>query len=147
MAKKLTRTEMRENLYQVLFRMDYFSGEELPEQLELFLDEISATGREKEELRTRFQAVAAHVEDLDTMIEDKSNGWRVQRLAKSDLTVLRLAIYEMCYDDKIPVGVAISEAVELAKTYGGEKSAGFVNGILSTIAKELPESQDGNESE
>lgn len=140
MAKKLTRTEMRENLYQVLFRMDYFSGEELPEQLELFLEEIPATEREKEELRKRFQEVITHVEDLDAIIEDKSNGWKVQRLAKSDLTVLRLAIYEMRYDDKIPVGVAISEAVELAKTYGGEKSAGFVNGILSTIAKEMPES-------
>lgn len=140
MAKKLTRTEMRENLYQALFRMDYFSGEELPEQLELFLEEIPATEREKEELRKRFQEVITHVEDLDAIIEDKSNGWKVQRLAKSDLTVLRLAIYEMRYDDKIPVGVAISEAVELAKTYGGEKSAGFVNGILSTIAKEMPES-------
>lgn len=140
MAKKLTRTEMRENLYQVLFRMDYFSGEELPEQLELFLEEIPAIEREKEELRKRFQEVITHVEDLDAIIEDKSNGWKVQRLAKSDLTVLRLAIYEMRYDDKIPVGVAISEAVELAKTYGGEKSAGFVNGILSTIAKEMPES-------
>lgn len=140
MAKKLTRTEMREILYQALFRMDYFSGEELPEQLEFYLEEILATEREKEELRKKFQAVTAHVEDLDVLIEDKSNGWKVQRLAKSDLTVLRLAIYEMRYDDKIPVGVAISEAVELAKTYGGEKSAGFVNGILSTIAKEMPES-------
>lgn len=140
MAKKLTRTEMRENLYQALFRMDYFSGEELPEQLELFLDEIPASKREKEELRERFRAVNMHVEELDALIENKSNGWKVGRLAKSDLTVLRLAIYEMRYDDKIPVGVAISEAVELAKTYGEEKSAGFVNGILSTVAKELPES-------
>lgn len=137
MAKKLTRTEMRENLYQVLFRMDYYPGEELPEQLELFLEEIMASDRDKEELRERFQAVISHGEDLDALIEDKSNGWKVQRLAKSDLTVLRLAIYEMRYDDEIPVGVAISEAVELAKNYGGEKSAGFVNGILSTIAKEL----------
>ena len=107
--------------------------------MELFLDEISAAEREKEELRERFRAVIAHGEDLDALIEAKSNGWKVQRLAKSDLTVLRLAIYEMRYDDNIPVGVAISEAVELAKSYGGEKSAGFVNGILSTIAKELPE--------
>ena len=142
MAKKLTRTEMRENLYQALFRMDYFSGEELPEQMELFLDEITATNREKEELRERFQAVVTRVEDLDTLIEEKSNGWKVQRLAKSDLTILRLAIYEMRYDDKIPVGVAISEAVELAKNYGGEKSAGFVNGVLSTIAKELSARKD-----
>lgn len=140
MAKKLTRTEMRENLYQALFRMDYYSGEELPEQLELFLEEIPAAENEKEELRERFRAVIAHGEDLDALIEAKSNGWTIQRLAKSDLTVLRLAIYEMRYDDDIPVGVAISEAVELAKNYGGEKSAGFVNGILSTVAKELPES-------
>ncbi len=136
---------MRENLYQALFRMDYYSGEELPEQMELFLDGLSATEREKQELRERFQAVIAHVEDLDALIEVNSNGWKVRRLAKSDLTVLRLAIYEMHYDDRVPVGVAISEAVELAKNYGGEKSAGFVNGILSTIAKGMPETLSGNQ--
>lgn len=140
MARKMTRTEMREHLYQVLFRMDYYREEELSEQLELFLEDIpKATEREKQELRDKFQAIRGHVPDLDVLIEDKANGWNVQRLAKSDLTILRLAIYEMKYDDSIPVSVAINEAVELAKNYGGDKSTGFVNGVLATVAKELSE--------
>lgn len=131
---------MRERLYQALFRMDYYPGEELLEQMEFFLQDMAppAAERDQRELREKFQAVIEKVSDLDDIIEDRSNGWTVKRLAKSDLTVLRLAIYEMKYDEKIPVGVAISEAVELAKSYGGEKSAGFVNGILSTVAKEMP---------
>lgn len=140
MAKRLNRKEMRERLYQALFRMDYYPGEELLEQMEFFLQDMAppAAERDQRELREKFQAVIEKVSDLDDIIEDRSNGWTVKRLAKSDLTVLRLAIYEMKYDEKIPVGVAISEAVELAKSYGGEKSAGFVNGILSTVAKEMP---------
>lgn len=140
MAKRLNRKEMRERLYQALFRMDYYPGEELPEQMEFFLEDMAppAAERDQQELREKFQAVIEKVSDLDDIIEERSNGWTVKRLAKSDLTVLRLAIYEMKYDEKIPVGVAISEAVELAKSYGGEKSAGFVNGILSTVAKEMP---------
>lgn len=140
MAKRMTRTEVREHLYQVLFRMDYYQEEELSEQLELFLEDIpGAAERDKKELRDKFQAVREHVPELDALIADKADGWNVQRLAKSDLTILRLAVYEMKFDDRVPVRVAINEAVELAKNYGGDKSTRFVNGVLGTIAKELPE--------
>ncbi|MDO4165849.1 MAG: transcription antitermination factor NusB [Eubacteriales bacterium] len=140
MAKKMTRKEMREHLYRMLFRMDYYQGEDLSEQLELYLEELAeASDSEKQELRDKFQAVSGHVSELDAEIGKRSNGWTLQRLAKADLTVLRLAVYELKYDDKVPAGVAINEAVELAKSYGGDKSTGFVNGVLATIARELPE--------
>lgn len=143
MAKKMTRTERREHLYRMLFRMDYYQGDELSDQLELYLEELQeCSDKEKQELRDKFQAVICHVTELDAAIEAKSNGWSLQRLAKADLTVLRLAVYELLYDDAVPVGVAINEAVELAKTYGGDKSPGFVNGVLASVAKELPEQTD-----
>ncbi len=140
MAKKMTRKEMREHLYRMLFRMDYYQGEEISEQLELYLEELAeATDREKQELRDKFQSVNQHVAELDSVIGEHSNGWNLQRLAKADLTVLRLAVYELKYDDKVPAGVAINEAVELAKSYGGDKSTGFVNGVLAAVSRELPE--------
>ena len=69
------------------------------------------------------------------MIDRSAKGWSIARIGKVELSVLRLAIYEMLYDDSIPVGVAIDEAVELAKRFGQDSSGSFVNGILATLAK------------
>lgn len=140
MAKKMKRTELREHLYRMLFCLDFYQGEELVGQKELYLEKLSeASGKEKQELQDKFRKVTEHLAEIDAQIEAKSNGWKATRLAKSDLTVLRLAIYEMLYDEAVPTGVAINEAVELAKAYGEEKSTGFVNGILASIARELPD--------
>lgn len=142
MAKKMKRTELREHLYRMLFCLDFYQGEELFGQQELYLETLSeAYDKEKQELQDRFQNVIEHLEEIDALIETKSNGWKASRLAKADLTVLRLAIYEMLYDAEVPTGVAINEAVELAKAYGEDKSTGFVNGILASIARELPDGQ------
>lgn len=144
MSKKMKRTELREHLYRMLFCLDFYQGEELSGQQELYLETLSeASDEEKQELQDRFQKVTEHLTEIDTQIEAKSNGWKASRLAKADLTVLRLAICEMLYDEDVPMGVAINEAVELAKAYGGDKSTGFVNGILAAIARELPEEQQG----
>lgn len=146
MAKKMTRTELREHLYRMLFRMDYYPREELSGQAELYLEELpEASDKEKQGLRDKYQAVLRHVAELDTAIEEKASGWSLQRLAKADLTILRLAVYELLYDDTVPTGVAINEAVELAKSYGGDKSSGFVNGVLASVARGLPEqtAEDG----
>ena len=80
-------------------------------------------------------AVAAHVEELDKMIGDVSVGWKPQRMNRTDLAILRLACYEIKYDDSVPTSTAINEAVELAKNYGTENSGSFVNGILAKVVK------------
>lgn len=146
MAKKMKRTKLREHLYRMLFCLEFYQGEELAEQQELYLETLQeASDKEKQELRDRFQNVVEHQEEIDAQIEARSNGWKASRMAKSDLTVLRLAVCEMLYDADVPTGVAINEAVELAKEYGGDKSTGFVNGILASIARELPDEQQRNE--
>lgn len=140
MAKKMTRTELRENLYRMLFCLDFYQKEELAGQQELYLEAMpQIAGKDRQELQDKFRQIAERIEEIDTRIEEKSNGWKTSRMAKADLSVLRLAVYEMLYDDVVPTGVAINEAVELAKAYGGEKSTAFVNGILASIARELPE--------
>lgn len=69
------------------------------------------------------------------MINQRAKGWTTQRMAKVDLTILRLAVYEIVFDDDVPTGVAINEAVELAKRFGQEESSGFINGVLAKFAK------------
>lgn len=142
MAKKMTRTKIRENLYIMLFRMDFYDVEGLELQAEMYLEDLEeASETEKEELKKKFHGIIEHVAEIDAKIEDKANGWTLKRLAKADLTVLRLAVYEILFDEQVPNRVAINEAVELSRLYGGDKSPRFVNGVLASIVKELPEEE------
>ena len=77
--------------------------------------------------------MAKQVPEIDESINRVAKGWKTERMGKTDLTILRLAVYEMKYDDEIPVGVAINEAVELAKKFGSDDSPAFVNGILAKL--------------
>lgn len=135
----MTRKRIRENLYIMLFQTNFHVEEEQIEQADIYLDRLEdgdATKKAKTELRERFQSVLHHLEEIDKLIEEKSKGWAVSRLAKADLTIMRLAVFEILYDEEVPNGVAINEAVELAKKYGGDKSSGFVNGVLASVARE-----------
>ncbi len=135
----MTRKRIRENLYIILFQTNFHEEGALMEQADIYLERMEgrdATKRAKAELKDRFQSVLEHLQEIDRIIEEKAKGWTLSRLAKTDLSVLRLAVFEILYDEDVPNGVAINEAVELAKKYGGEKSSGFVNGVLASVAKE-----------
>lgn len=135
----MTKKRIRENLYIMLFQTNFHQEEDVEKQAEIYLEELEAedaTKRAKSILKERFQTVLEHLPEIDEKIAQKSQGWTLSRLAKSDLTILRLAVFEILYDEEVPNGVAINEAVELAKRYGGDKSYGFVNGVLASIAKE-----------
>ena len=80
--------------------------------------------------------IIACVPKLDERLNQVAEGWKTKRMGKADLAILRLALYEMLYDESIPVKVAINEAVELAKKFGGDDSPSFVNGILAKTVKE-----------
>ena len=109
---------------------------------ELYLEELQADQKEKEILMERALHVVNLSEDIDKEIDAASESWRVARIGKVDLAILRLAVYEIKYDDRIPIGVAINEAVELAKKYGGERSYGFINGVLAKFAKEIEKTEE-----
>ena len=85
-------------------------------------------------MKKKYDDILAHIEEIDQELNEYSQGWKTSRMNRVDLTALRLAFYEMKFDEEIPVGVAINEAVELAKLFGGEDSGSFVNGILGKIA-------------
>ena len=78
----------------------------------------------------------ARVAGVDGILNENAEGWKTFRMNKVDLTILRLAVYELKWDDEIPVGVAINEAVELAKRFGGDESPSFVNGVLGKVAEQ-----------
>ena len=83
------------------------------------------------------KGIQEHEAEIDDMINELSIGWRIERMPKVDLCVLRVAIYEMLYREDIPCGVSINEAVELAKQFGGDRSSAYINGMLGTFAKRI----------
>ena len=82
-----------------------------------------------------YTGVHAHLEEIDREIEAHASGWSLNRIAKVELSILRIAAYELLFERAIPVGATVNEAVELAKTFGDDKAPGFINGILGAIAK------------
>lgn len=115
--------------------MEFHPSEELEEQIRLAREDFpEADDTDWEEISERVRAVFGHREEIDEQINQSASRWKTSRMARPDLTIIRLAVYEMKYDDSIDVPVAINEAVELAKIYGGDQSPRFVNGVLARLA-------------
>jgi len=134
----MNRHELRDRVFKLLFRIEFNSEEDMLEQVKLFCtDDEYGTIDEKdtEYVTAKYEAVLARMDEIDKLINDNATGWDTKRMGKVDVTVLRLAVYEMCFDEDIPAGVAIDEAVEIAKTYGQESSGAFVNAILTKVKK------------
>lgn len=143
----MTRKKLRESVFTLLFRMDFYEPDKWEEQTRLYLEDIpDADEAEARFIADSFVNIAEKIKEIDAMIEKDAEGWKLKRIPKADLTIMRLAVYEIYYDDKVPAGVAINEAVELAKKFGGEKSSGFINAILAKINRNL-ENADGPKEE
>lgn len=132
----MTRHEIRECMFCLLFQNEFYGTDEFVEQRDNFLEQKSITEKEKNELLSKMEKLLSFLPDIDGQIEANSKGWKLDRIAKAELAILRLAVFEAKYDDTIPVGVAVNEAVELAKAYGGDNAPAFVNGILGKIVNE-----------
>lgn len=135
----MSRREIREHIFKLLFLREFYQKEEISEQAELYMDEVeeaAPTEKEAEYIIGKFRKIEEKLPQLDERLAAESQGWKLGRMNKVDLAILRLAAYEVLEDDDIPVGVAINEAVELAKKFGGDDSPSFVNGVLGKVAKE-----------
>lgn len=131
----MTRREIRELIFKMVFRVEFHDEEEIPEQLRLFMDTLESVGEEdRAYIEHKVQDILTHLEEIDAIIDSSAQNWKTSRMAKVELTLIRLAVYEIRYEEDIPTGVAINEAVELAKSYGEENSPAFVNGVLARIA-------------
>lgn len=136
----MLRTEQREHIFKMLFQIEFNDPADMPEHVSLYIDSLeNAADKEKEYIRKKYEAVTAHIPEIDEMIGQNARGWKINRMNKTDLSILRLAVYEMKWDEDIPTGVAINEAVELARKFGGGGSSSFVNGILGKLAETEPQ--------
>lgn len=121
--------------------MNFYSREELSQQIDNYLsecmypqeDQLLLTEPEKDELTERFARIMEKLSAIDEEITASAEGWKLGRMNKVDLSIIRLACYELMFDDTVPGKVAINEAVELAKRYGGDESPQFVNGVLARL--------------
>ncbi|MCF2641938.1 transcription antitermination factor NusB [Roseburia hominis] len=130
----MSRRELREWIFQTLFRMEFHNKEEYEKQLELLFETEEMSDEDKTYAKNKILDIGEHIEEIDAAINEVAKGWKTSRMAKVDLTIIRLAVYEIRYEEEIPTKVAINEAVEMAKKYGTDTSSSFVNGILAKIA-------------
>ncbi|MDE7246897.1 MAG: transcription antitermination factor NusB [Lachnospiraceae bacterium] len=131
----MSRRELREQIFKLLFRVEFNNMEDMPEQEQLFFeDENAAKDEDAVYISDKYHKISEKLSEIDSRLNEKAAGWDTGRMSKVDLTILRLAVYEICYDEDVPTGVAINEAVELAKKFGQDASFGFVNGVLAKFA-------------
>lgn len=131
----MSRRELREQIFKLLFRVEFNRMEDMPEQEQLFFEEEDAAKEEDAVyVADKYHRIQEKLPEIDALLNEKAQGWDTGRMAKVDLTILRLAVYEINYDESVPTGVAINEAVELAKKFGQDASSGFVNGVLAKFA-------------
>jgi len=131
----MTRKEVRQHIFFLLFRVEFNIEAEMPEQIQLYFEGNEVKDEsERTYMEDKYEAVVARKKEIDDLINEHTTGWTTMRMNKVDLTTLRLAIYEMKWDDTIPEKVAINEAVELSKKFGGDESSKFINGVLAKLA-------------
>lgn len=132
----MSRRELREHIFKLLFRIEFNAMEDMPEQITLYFaeEENQADEQDKRHITEKYEHIVEKLNEIDTMLNAEAECWTTERMGKVDLTLLRLAVYEIKYDDAVPTGVAINEAVELAKKFGQDASKSFVNGILAKFA-------------
>ena len=146
----MTRRELREHCFKMLFGADFYPKEEAqnqleqyflvpeaedttPEGAEIIVHQVDMDEESSRYLKERVNAVINLIPELDERINQVAEGWKTRRMGRVELSILRLAVYEMKYDPDIPEKVAINEAVELAKRFGGKDAPAFINGILAKL--------------
>lgn len=133
----MERTQIREQAFKLIYSIEIQKTEELKEAIDLFIEANDITSPKAiNYIEDAVLGIDKNIKEIDQKIEQNlKQEWKIERISKIDLTILRLAIYEIIYKE-VPFKVAINEAVELAKKYGEDASKKFVNGILASVVKE-----------
>ena len=130
----MTRRKLRENIFKILFKLEFNSVDEMNEQIDFSLDNIEELSEEDRAYITdKTEKIIGLIGEIDAIIMEYSSGWDIERIGKAELAILRLGIYEIKYDDDIPFSVAVNEAVEISKIYCGEEAKSFINGVLGKV--------------
>lgn len=132
----MTRSVMREHIFKILFRAEFYDTQEMAQQINYYLEEVpKVTEKEVNEITGKVLNIVDKIPEIDEMINSVSKSWPTSRLGKSELTIMRLAVYEIKFDEDIPTNVAINEAVELAKKYGADNAPSFIMDVLAQAGR------------
>lgn len=130
------RSELREHIFKMVFGVEFNAEEELTAQLNLYLDQLEdVSEKDRDYMLNKAKAIIEKLAEIDALLNASAEGWKTSRMNKVDLTILRLAVYEMRWDEDVPVKVAINEAVELSKRFSGDGGPAFINGVLGKLAE------------
>lgn len=133
----MLRTELREHIFKMLFQVEFNDSAAMAENMNYYFEMLEdAEEKDKQYIQNKYEAIVSHTEEIDELLNENATGWKTTRMNKVDLSILRLAVYEIKWDEDVPDKVAINEAVELAKRFGGDSSPSFVNGVLAKFAKQ-----------
>lgn len=133
----MNRSAIRENTFKLIYSLEIQKPENLEEQIDLFFESNNIEKQAQKDIKNVILGIYENSESIEKDIEENlKEEWKINRISKMDLSILKLAIYEIKHNE-IPYKVAINEAVELAKKYGEDKSKNFVNGILASIVKDM----------
>ncbi len=133
----MTKHEERVKLFQLVFDCSFYENEDIPEQMDLFRRLQMASEQENfKAVEEKAKKILSKLGEIDVILAKASTGWPLGRLGKAELTIMRVAAFEILYDESVPAGVAINEAVELSKTYGNDSAPSFVNAVLAKLVRE-----------
>lgn len=127
----MNRFQQREQAFFLIFQ-NQFKALADEDNISVYSENVEEVGEYAKEL---YQGVLDNMEEIDAVISNYSNGWKINRLPKVNLSILRLAVYEIRYVDNVPDSVAINEAVELAKKYSSKEDSSFINGVLGAFVR------------
>lgn len=128
------RRKGRELALQALYQIE-ITGDPSVAAVELFLQHFEGNAKAKEFARRLVSGTVSQLAEIDRLIDQATENWKLARLAKVEYVLLRLAAYELVFCADIPTSVTLDEAIEIAKRFGGEESAGFINGVLDKVAQ------------
>lgn len=134
MGRKIAREETMKLLFQMEMNNDYSDN-----LVELYINENNLDHDEQEYMRHAVRTITTNLNNIDKSIKKYIKGWKIHRLAKVDLSVLRIAVYEIVYRKDIPIEVSINEAIEICKKYSTDESSKFINGVLGSFVREKDE--------
>lgn len=135
-----TRRKSREGVLQFLFQEDFSlqglrKTEDFEARFEQFCVLYQVNRKARSYMQTLLEGIIDKQEQIDALIRENAKNWRLERIAATDRSLLRIGVYEMVFCDDVPAQVAINEAVEIAKRFAGDESPAFINGILDAVAK------------
>ena len=153
----MTRREIRDKIFKIVFTAEFNTLDEMRDQIDLAFDTempgdeeddpllyASVSDSDRQYITDKVMDIMSRKDDIDKTISEISEGWKLPRIGKEELAILRLGVYEVIYDSSIPEKVAINEAVELSKKYCDASASKFVNALLAKLVKKDDVSEKGS---